>query len=152
MTPRQLEYIRHRAAGLPPTSAARAAGYAEASAKVSACRMEANPEIAAAIEAARQDRQEERPAAGEDASEAPAYIDAESYLMGVVQGLTPPDPVRVSAARALIQYQKARQRAPVKSPPPKQLAEHDKQAEERALLDQWAEKAAEVRARLGRSK
>jgi hypothetical protein len=56
----------------------------------------------------------------------------------------------VSAARALIQYQKARQRAPVKSPPPRQLAENPARTEERDMLDAWAEKAAAVRARLAR--
>jgi len=162
MTPRQLEYIRHRAAGIQPTAAARAAGYASASAKVSACRMEADPAIVEAIEAARQGQQAPQQSdvahqqieqhqieQHQQPAEAPAF-DAQGYLAAVVAGTVPPDPVRVSAARTLIAYEKARQRAPVKSPPPKQLAEHDKQAEERAMLDAWAEKAAAVRARLGR--
>jgi hypothetical protein len=167
VTPRQLEYIQHRAAGIQPTAAARAAGYAAKSAKVSACRMEADPAIAAAIEAARQGQQADEPCndtplqiaqhqieqhqQGQQQDGAGPAYDAEGYLQAVVAGAVPPDPVRVSAARTLIAYEKARQRAPVKSPPPRQLAAQDKVATERELLDAWAEKAAEVRARMGRT-
>lgn len=146
MTPRQLEYIQHRAAGIQPTRAAIAAGYAEASAKVSASRMEARQDVREAIEAARK-------AAPPATSAPPAeFQDAESYLQAVVLGTTPPDPVRVSAARALIQYQTAKKRAPVASPPPKQLAQREEITDETAARDAWARKSAEVRARLSRAK
>lgn len=144
MTPRQFDYIQRRAAGIQPTRAAIAAGYAEASAAVTASRMEARQDVREAIEAAR----EAAPAA---TTTPPAeFRDAESYLEAVVLGTTPPDPVRVAAARALIQYQTAKKRAPVASPPPKQLAQRADLSDESAARQAWAEKAAEVRARHNR--
>lgn len=85
-----------------------------------------------------------------DDSPSKAVLDAEGYLAAVVNGTEPADAVRVSAARALIQYQKPRQRAPVPSPTPKKRASMDKAADENALLDAWAKKAAAIRARMGR--
>ncbi|PIV89413.1 MAG: hypothetical protein COW48_00645 [Hydrogenophilales bacterium CG17_big_fil_post_rev_8_21_14_2_50_63_12] len=146
MTPRQLDYIQHRAAGMQPTKAAIAAGYAEASAAVTASRMEHRQDVREAIEAAR--------GAAAPATAAPPaeFQDAEGYLQAVVLGTTPADPVRVSAARTLIQYQTARQRAPVASPPPRQLAQSEEIADESAARKAWAMKSAQVRARLSRAK
>lgn len=117
MTPRQTAYVAHRAAGLGQEQAALAAGYAESSAKVIASRMEKLPAIRAAIDAARKAAK-----AGHADDAPPEFEGAEDYLLAVVKGLVPPDPVRVGAARALLPYVKARQRAPVKSRPPKELA------------------------------
>lgn len=116
MTPKQVAYIKHRAAGLGQERAAIAAGYAESSAKVIASRMEKMPEIRAAVDEAR------REAKDSQVDDAPAeFADAESYLLAVVQGKAPPDPVRVGAARALLPYLKARQRAPLRARTAKQL-------------------------------
>ena len=143
LTAMQVAYVKNRATGMAAGEAARAAGYMAASAKVSASRMERNPRIRDAIAAARAE------AAGSKAdSEPPVFQDAESYLRAVVTGTVAPDPVRVGAARALLPFEKARQRAPIKSATPKQLARQDERNEEQALLDAWAERAAAVRARL----
>ena len=140
MTPKQAEYVRHRASGLGQKQAAIAAGYSPRSAKVSASRMERNPAIRQAIVEARQ--------AGTPA----LYEDAESFLAAVVQGATPADPVRVGAARTLIQYQRRRERSPLKGPTPRELARRDAQAAEQELLDAWAAKATAIRERLERKR
>lgn len=145
MTPKQIEYVKHRAAGLGQARAAVAAGYAASSAKVIASRMERMPEIAASITEARE------AARVDQKSAPPEFANAEDYLVAVVQGTSPPDPLRISAARTLIAYQKGRQRVPVKSATPTQLQASAALADEGELLDQWAEKAAAVRARLKRA-
>jgi len=143
MTPKQCKYIECRVSGLGQAQAAVKAGYAKSSAKVIASRMEKLPAIRQAIDeglAAKHTLQDETP----------EFDDAQSYLAAVVKGLTPPDPVRVGAARALLPFERARQRAPVKSATPRQLNQSAALAEEQVLLDEWAEKAAAVRARLKR--
>ena len=144
MTPKQTQYIRHRAAGLGQERAAIEAGYAKSSAKVIASRMQKLPAIRAAIAEARKAKQASTAAA-------PEFADAERYLRAVVQGLTPPDPVRVGAARALLPFERARQRAPLKGPTLRALDRRDAQASEQELLDAWAKKAATVRDRLARA-
>lgn len=146
MTPKQTAYVQHRAAGMTQARAAVAAGYAEQSAKVIASRMEKLPAIREAIAAARAAAKSNTPV---DAS--PEFDDAESYLAAVVQGLTPPDPVRVGAARVLIQYQRQRQRSPLKNATPRQLASKGTAAREEELLDLWSVRAAAIRARLKRT-
>lgn len=76
------------------------------------------------------------------------FDDAESYLEAVVKGLTPPDAVRVTAARALIQYQKVKQRAPIPSLPPLKLHNKEISGIERAKCLEFEEKAALIRAKL----
>jgi hypothetical protein len=147
MTPKQTEYARLRAAGLGKAQAAKTAGYAAGSAKVVASRMEKMPEILAAIAAGRSSQASPAPPAGAPDIE---FDSAESYLAAVVKGLTLPDPVRVGAARALLPYEKGKQRAPVKSATPRQLDSQNKLIAEQELLDKWAEKAAQVRERLKR--
>jgi hypothetical protein len=108
LTPRQTAYIKHRAAGLGQAQAAIKAGYAKSSAKISACRMEKLPAIRAAIDAAR------KAAKGDHADDAPLEFEgAEDYLLAVVKGLVPPDPVRIAAAKALMPFTKRRQRVPL---------------------------------------
>lgn len=141
MSPKQQAYVRHRSAGLGQERAALAAGYAQSSAKVIASRMERNPEIRAAIDAA-------RPPAGA----APEYADAEAYLLAVVMGTAAPDPVRVGAARAILPYQRARQRVPLKAATASQMRKTNERNTEQSLLDDWATKAAAVRERLGRKR
>lgn len=139
MTPKQRAYVEHRAAGLGQERAALEAGYAKASAKVSASRMERDPEIRRAIDAARG-----------GAGELRRYQGAEDYLLAVVRGKETPDPVRVGAARALLPYLTPRKRAPKKSATPREMQAQDATATEAALLEQWAERAQRVRARLRR--
>lgn len=73
------------------------------------------------------------------------YPDAESYLSAVVRGETEPDAVRVTAAKALIAYQKAKQRAPVKSPSPHRLREKTDSDIERNASEEFEKKAAVIR-------
>ncbi|MGC2047029.1 MAG: terminase small subunit [Gallionella sp.] len=141
MTPKQRSYIEYRIIGLGQAQAAIKAGYASASAKTIASRMEKLPEIRAAIDAGLAARYGQT-------DEPPEFEDAQSYLAAVVKGLTPPDPVRVGAARALLPFERARQRAPVKSATPRQMDRQNRLAAEQDLLDAWAEKAARVRQRL----
>lgn len=75
------------------------------------------------------------------------FEDAQSYLLAVVQGLTPPDAVRVQAARTLIQYERAKQRAPVKSPSAAELHQKSEVAVERAQRQDFEARAAKVRAK-----
>jgi hypothetical protein len=140
MTPKQAEYIKYRAQGLGQAQSALKACYATSSAKVTASKLERLPAIRAAITEAK---------AGQPAVE---FDSAQDYLSAVVRGATPPDPVRVGAARALLPFERARQRAPMKGKTPTQLDRSDKQAGDQALLDQWAEKAKAVRARLAQKK
>lgn len=142
LTGKQVEFARQRAAGLSGTRAALAAGYAKSSARVVACRMQKMPEIQAAIAEARRAR----------AADGPAFESAESYLSAVVAGREPADPVRVGAARALLPFERARQRAPVKGLAPRELDARDAKAAEKEMLDAWAEKAKRVRERLARER
>ncbi len=143
MTPRQTAYIKHRVAGLGQAQAAIKAGYAKSSAKISACRMEKLPAIRAAIDAAR------KAAKGDHADDAPPEFEgAEDYLLAVVKGLVPPDPVRVGAARALLPYMAPRKRATARSATPKQMQASAAHSEDRDARAAWAAKSAAVRARL----
>lgn len=72
---------------------------------------------------------------------------AEAYLTAVIAGTEAPDPVRVRAATALIRYQQAMQRAPIASPPPKQMAAKAKRVAESAIADEFAKRAAAIRAK-----
>lgn len=136
MTPKQLEYVRHRVAGHRPTQAARMAGYTT-SPKTQASRLEKNPGVRAAIA-------EEAPPAPPPARSTP-YQSAEDYLAAVVRGDEIADPVRVTAARALIQYQQPRTRRPL--PParsPTQSAADADAATERELEEAWQRKVADI--------
>lgn len=79
-----------------------------------------------------------------DRSDQDFYEDAESYLLAVVQGQTVPDAVRVQAAKTLIGYQKARQRAPVKSKTPSQLHKQSISSIEKAASDEFEKKKAKI--------
>jgi len=83
-----------------------------------------------------------------DRSKQEFFDDAESYLLAVVQGITAPDAVRVTAAKALIQYQKAKQRAPVKSKTPSQLHKQSISSVEKAASDEFEKKANQIRGKL----
>ena len=148
MTPKQIEYVRNRASGLGQERAAIEAGYAKSSAKVIASRMEKLPAIRAAIKKA---RKEETVA---DTGEYPMekFTSAQAYLQAVVEGRTPPDPVRVGAARALLPYTQPRERAPLQSATPRRLAARAEAAGESAAKAEWKEKSAAIRAKLARSK
>ncbi|MDA1372369.1 MAG: hypothetical protein O2971_16605 [Proteobacteria bacterium] len=76
------------------------------------------------------------------------YPSAEAYLDSVVAGIEPPDPARIAAAKAILPYQRGKERAPVKSASPRQLelkVNSKNDGDERAA---WLAKSAEVRARL----
>ena len=76
------------------------------------------------------------------------YETAEDYLDAVVAGAELPDRARIAAAKAILPYQRGRQRAPMKSSTPRQLqlsVSSKNDADERAA---WLAKSAEVRARL----
>ena len=75
------------------------------------------------------------------------FEDAQSYLLAVVQGLTPPDAIRVQAARTLIQYERAKQRAPVKSPSAAELHQKNEADIEKAARLDFGTKALKVRAK-----
>lgn len=75
---------------------------------------------------------------------------AEDYLLAVVQGRVTPDAVRVQAAKTLIAYQKAKQRAKVESPSPKKLREKTQRDMATAVVDDFERKAAKVRAKLAK--
>nr|RJR40793.1 MAG: hypothetical protein C4576_19710 [Desulfobacteraceae bacterium] len=94
-----------------------------------------------------------RPGAGrkpKDRSKQDFFETAEKYLEAVVQGKTSPDAVRVSAARALIRYQEPHKRAPIKSPPPRALQWKESKNTESAVIEDFEQKAAEIRARHAR--
>lgn len=146
MTPKQITYVQHRAAGMSQARAAIAAGYATGSAKVIASRMEKMPSIRAAIDTAR------KMAKGDQPDDVPQeFQGAEDYLLAVVRGTAPPDPVRVGAARALLPFTKGRQRAPVRSATPKQMQASAARAEDQDMLDKWEQRAAAVRAKMKRT-
>lgn len=80
------------------------------------------------------------------------YESAEAYLTAVVRGETPPDAVRVQAAKTLIAYEKAKQRAPVKSPSPKQLRKKTELDIQKAVASEFEKKAEEIRAKYRRKR
>ena len=137
LTQKQLAYCRHRAEGLGQERAALEAGYSRRSCAVTASRMERDPAIRRAIEAAR-------------SGEVQQFPDAEAYLHAVATGAAVPDPVRVAAARALLPYTRARERAPLGSKTPRQLDARAGLDAEAELLEAWADKARRVRAKLAR--
>ncbi len=94
-----------------------------------------------------------RPGAGrpkKDRSGQQIFDSAHDYLLAVVQGRTVPDAARVQAAKTLIQYEAAKKRAPVKSPPPAKLREKAARETEKSAAADFEEKAAKVRAKYGR--
>lgn len=79
--------------------------------------------------------------------ETPIYETAEDYLRAVVAGTVAPDAVRVQAAKCLISYQAAKQRAPKRSLSPAKMAERETRDVENAVAAEFEKKAAEIRAR-----
>ena len=65
-----------------------------------------------------------------------------------MQGRTTPDAVRVSAARCLIRYQRAEQRAPLKGPTPTQLEKKAALNLEKAKLSEFEENVAKIKRKL----
>lgn len=79
-----------------------------------------------------------------------AAAGAQDYLERVVRGEVEPDAVRVSAARCLIQYEQKKQRAPLRSKRPSELAAQEQKAVEQAVADAFADRAAAIRKKYGR--
>jgi hypothetical protein len=143
LTPKQALYVQARTQGMGQAQAARAAGYSPRSAKVIGCRLEKRADIKAAIGASAP------PAPAERSVE---YQTAEAYLQAVVAGTAAADPTRVSAARALIQYQAPRRRRPLRpTTTPTGQEGSDAAAADRELREEWADKVVAIRARLGRN-
>ena len=143
MTPKTSAYIANRAAGMAGEQAAVAAGYSPASAGITAARLERSTEIREAIAAARV----------KPDPESEHFETAQEYLAAVVAGRVVADPVRVSAARALLPFERAKQRAPIKSEKPADLHRQSEKDAERAQLDAWERRTADIRARAkGRNK
>jgi hypothetical protein len=144
LTTRQKAYALARAKGMGQAQAAREAGYAAGSAKNAAAKLEKHAGVMAAIAAAKADQPPEQPARSLE------FETAEAYLSAVVAGLARPDPCRVSAARALIQYEMPRQRRPLRpAVNPTQQEAKAKSAAEREQADDWAAKVAAVKRKLG---
>lgn len=80
------------------------------------------------------------------------YDSAEDYLLAVICGTEPADPVRVSAARGLLPYQRGKQRAPLASKPPSELQRAEGVDAELEAKEIWRKKSEAVRARLTTSK
>ena len=92
-----------------------------------------------------------RPGSGrkkKDRTKQDFFTDAESYLRAVVMGLTLPDAVRVAAAKCLISYEKAKQRAPVKSPAPAELQKKSARDLETSIRADFEVKAIAIREKL----
>jgi hypothetical protein len=77
-------------------------------------------------------------------------VAALAYLADVAAGIARPNRDRISAARAVLPYQAPRQRAPVKSPPPKDLQTKTDLSQQRETRGDWDRKVVEIRSRLGR--
>ncbi len=89
-----------------------------------------------------------RPGAGrkkKDRAPEGHFETAEGYLRAVVSGEIAPDAVRVAAAKALIQYERAKQRAPIKSPTAGQLQRKSERDIEKAKIEDFERKADEIR-------
>ncbi len=89
-----------------------------------------------------------RPGAGrkkKDRTPAGVFNTSQDYLEAVVKGLIAPDSVRVAAAKVLIQYEKAKQRAPVKSLPPAKLRQKTERDIEKSNIDDFEKRAAAIR-------
>ena len=148
LTEKQREYARHRAAGLPPTAAARAAGYRGKGVKVTASRLDRNPKIRAAIEEARQAARGARTKAGGR----PRY-DPEGYLRAVIAGSTPADPIRVSAAKALLPFLEPRRRLRKGNAISPREQEHlEEIAAEREAEEAWEETVERIKSRMAKEK
>lgn len=72
------------------------------------------------------------------------YADAEAYLAAVVEGREQAEPARIMAAKTLIQYQRQRQRAPIASLAPRQLARTNATAAETDRAKEWERRAREI--------
>ena len=73
------------------------------------------------------------------------FATAQEYLEAVVKGLIAPDSVRVAAAKVLIQYEKAKQRAPVKNLPPERLRQKTEKDVEKSINEDFEKQAAVIR-------
>ena len=89
-----------------------------------------------------------RPGAGrkkKDRTPDGTFATAQDYLEAVVKGLIAPDSVRVAAAKVLIQYEKAKQRAPVKNLPPERLRQKTEKDVEKSINEDFEKQAAIIR-------
>jgi hypothetical protein len=76
-----------------------------------------------------------------------APLTAEEYLQRVVSGQEQPDAVRTRAALGLIRYQQPAQRAPLPTPPARELSQKAVRAVDKVVADEFEKRAAEIRAR-----
>ena len=80
------------------------------------------------------------------------FESAEAYLEAIVKGDIAPDALRIQAAKSLLAYQAPKKRVKVKSPPPAEIRRKEISSIEQATLSDFEEKAAQIRAKLGRSR
>lgn len=79
------------------------------------------------------------------------YDSAYDFLLAVARGTEQASPEqRVAAARAVLPYEQPKKRATKPSPPPGQLRSAEERQESNAAQDEWARKAASIRAKYGR--
>lgn len=65
------------------------------------------------------------------------YESAEDYLEAVVTGEAPPDRDRIAAAKAMLPYQIAKRRLPVKADAPRQMELSRELEQEKQHLEEW---------------
>lgn len=73
------------------------------------------------------------------------FESAEDYLAAVVSGLTPPDSIRVAAAKCLIAYQKTKARGVKKNPSVSELESLEQRDIETSRLLDFEKKASKIR-------
>ena len=75
------------------------------------------------------------------------FESAERYLLAVIKGETPADPVKVRAATCLIRYQTAVKRVPPVPPTPRQMERKEIAAADAVVAAEFEARAAEIRRR-----
>lgn len=76
------------------------------------------------------------------------YESAEAYLAAVVSGEETADRDRIAAAKALMPFQRQRERVPLQSPAAKQMNKASERSLEKRQQDEWKKKSESVRLRL----
>jgi hypothetical protein len=76
------------------------------------------------------------------------FASAEEYLEAVVSGEVVPSKERIAAAKAMLPYQKAKQRNPLKSQAPGQMELSDDLENEKLAAEEWQRTQDIVRGKL----
>jgi len=75
------------------------------------------------------------------------FPDAQSYLQAVAEGRTPPDALRIQAAKALLAYELPKVRPKAHDLTPKAMRQKEKRARDQGILQDFETKAREIRAK-----